>query len=100
MNSHEQLAEEPARIEREIVHTRASLHRKLDEIQHRLNPREQALARAERVKEALQNIDPTPYAGIAAAAAVGVGAVMALKGLRRRSYPAPVTPTAEDMMGE
>ena len=100
MNSHDTLAQEPARIEREIVQTRASLQRKLDEIQHRLSPREQVRASAERVKSAVQSIDPAPYAGVAALAAVGVGAAMALKGLRHRSASDRITPTAEDMMGE
>jgi ElaB/YqjD/DUF883 family membrane-anchored ribosome-binding protein len=114
MSSHD-LADEPARLEREIEHTRASLHRKLDEIQHRLNPREQVRAKveevragaeratsqlragaeratsqlrasAERAKSAVQNADPSPYCGVTAVAAVAVGTAMAVQGLRRRSH--------------
>ena len=103
MSSHEPLADEPARLEREIVHTRESLHRKLDELQHRLDPREQVRAKTERVKSAVQNVDPTSYAGVAAVAAVGIGAVMAIRGFRacaNHKRIAPIEPTADDFIGE
>jgi hypothetical protein len=99
MNSND-LMSEPARIERDIAHTRASLHRKIDEIQHRLNPREQVRAQAERVRSAVRSVDPTPYAGAAALAAVGVGAAMAVTGLRRCHHASAITPDASDFIGE
>jgi ElaB/YqjD/DUF883 family membrane-anchored ribosome-binding protein len=92
MNDHERITNDPARIEREIVHTRESLHRKLEELQHRLSPRE-------RVRAAVERIDPRPYTGIAALAAVGVGTVMAVSGWRRSRTPNGLHDPA-DMMGE
>lgn len=92
--------DDPARIERDISHTRASLHRKLDELQHRLNPRERVRAQAERVKAVVQNADPTPYTGAAALAAVGIGTAMAVRGLRRRNHDDVITPDAADLAGE
>lgn len=92
--------DDPAVIEREIAHTRASLHRKLDELQHRLSPRERVRAQAERVKSAVRNVDPTPYTGAAALAAVGVGSAMAVRGLRRRNHRDAIAPDAPDLAGE
>jgi hypothetical protein len=113
MSSRELLADEPARIEREIVHRRASLHRKLEVLQHRLSPREQMREGAERVTAAVRhetervttavrNVDPRAYAGVAALAAVGIGTAMAVQGLRRRTNGAcSIEPAAAaDMMGE
>lgn len=111
MSSHDLIAEEPARIEREIVQTRESLHRKLEELQHRLSPREQMRAgaervtatvrhEAERVTSAVRNVDPGPYVGIGALAAVGAGVAMAVRGLRSRNGACCIEPTADDMMGE
>lgn len=111
---------DPATIEHEIVETRASLHRKLDELQHRLNPRERVRAAVQpvtdrvrsatdRVRSATENvrgaasgIDQQAYAGIAALAAVGVGTALAVKGLRRRNGLSsdPITPSDVDLMGE
>lgn len=104
---------DPATIEGEIVETRMSLHRKLDELQHRLNPRERVRAAVqpyaervrsatESVKSAAQNVDQQAYAGFAALAAVGVGTALAVKGLRRRNgrTPEPITPSDVDLMGE
>jgi len=91
---------DPARIERDIAHTRASLNRKLEELQHRLNPRERIRAESERVKSAVRNIDPGPYAGAAALAAIGVGTAMAMKGLRRRNHDGAIAPDAADLTGE
>ena len=113
MNSNDPLGD-PSSIERDIVHTRASLHRKLDELQHRLNPRERMRAEAERVrstvrhetervKSAVRNVDPGPIAGVAALAAVGVGTAMAVNGFRRRNgnhREDAITPGAEDSLGE
>lgn len=111
MSSRDLLADEPARIEREIVETRAALHRKLEELQHRLSPRERMREEAqrmttavrneaERVTSAVRNVDAGAYAGVAALAAVGVGTAMAVQGLRRRNGADCIAPTAEDMMGE
>lgn len=92
---------DPAVIEREIAHTRASLQRKLDELQQRLNPRERVRAEAERVKAAVRNVDPKPYTGAAALAAVGIGAAMAVRGLRRRNHhDGAIVPDAADLAGE
>ncbi len=100
MNSNDPM-DDPARIERDISHTRASLHRKLDELQHRLNPRERVRAQAERMKAVVRNADPTPYTGAAALAAVGVGTAMAVRGLRRRNdHQDVMTPDASDFAGE
>lgn len=110
MNSHDRNAD-PQVIERDIAHTRASLHRKLDELEHRLNPRERVKAEterlastvrqeAERVKAAVRNVDPAPVAGVMALAAVGVGAAMAVTGLRRRSQPDVIETGAADALGE
>ncbi len=110
MNSNDPI-DDPARIEREIAHTRASLHRKIDELQHRLNPRERMRAETERVKSAVRvetervksavrNVDPGPYAGAAALAAVGVGTAMAVRGLRRRNNHDAITPDEADFAGE
>lgn len=95
------LVDEPAVIEREIDLRRASLHRTLEELQHRLNPRE-------RVKAAVGRVDPRAYvaaaenyAGAAALAAVGVGTALAVRGLRRcYSGKETIEPSAVDMMGE
>ena len=111
MSSRDLLAEEPARIEREIVETRAALHRKLDELQNRLSPRVRMREEtqrmttavrneAERVTSAVRNVDVGAYAGVAALAAIGVGTAMAVQGLRRRNGADCISPTAEDMMGE
>ena len=99
MNSNDPI-DDPARIERDIAHTRASLHRKIDELQHRLNPRERMRAETERVKSAVRNVDPGPYAGAAALAAIGVGTAMAVRGLRRRNNHDAITPGEADLAGE
>lgn len=111
MNSNDPI-DDPTRIERDIAHTRASLHRKIDELQHRLNPRERVRAETERVKSAVRvetervksavrNVDPGPYAGAAALAAIGVGTAMAVRGLRRRtSHEDVITPDGADFTGE
>lgn len=94
-------SKDPAVIEREIAHTRASLQRKLDELQHRLSPRERVRAEANRVRAAVRDVDPTPYTGAAALAAVGIGAAMAVRGLRRRNGDHDViTPDEADLAGE
>jgi hypothetical protein len=96
MSSRNLLADEPARIEREIVETRAALHRKLEELQHRLSPRERMREEsqrmttavrneAERVTSAVRNIDAGAYAGVAALADEGLGTPMAEQGLRKRN---------------
>jgi hypothetical protein len=92
---------DPAAIEREIAHRRASLQRKLDELQRRVNPRERVRAETERVKAAVRNVDPVPYTGAAALAAVGIGAAMAVRGLRRRNHhDDAITPDEADLAGE
>ncbi|HEX5474153.1 MAG TPA: DUF3618 domain-containing protein [Vicinamibacterales bacterium] len=69
--------QEPAEIQAHIEHTRASLDRKLNELQHRLNPRVQF----DRIKEEIRE---RPVAGWAAVGAVAAGTWMAISGLRHR----------------
>ncbi len=103
---------DPETIEHEIVETRMSLHRKLDALQHRLNPRERVRnavqpyadrvrGMASNVRTATSSVDQNAVAGFAALAAVGVGTAMAVRGLRRRNGQCdPITPSDVDMMGE
>lgn len=98
-------------IEHEIVETRMSLHRKLDALQHKLNPRERVRNAVQPytdrvrgvvsdVRSATSGVDQNSVAGFAALAAVGVGTALAVRGLRRRGEPEPITPSDVDMMGE
>jgi hypothetical protein len=103
MNRYETpVMDDPAVIEREIAHRRASLQRKIDELQHRLSPRDRVRAEAERVKAAVRNVDPTPYAGIAALGAVAVGTAMAVRGLCRGACGTngAIVPGPDDAVGE
>lgn len=103
MNRDETLADDPAVIEREIVHTRASLQRKIEALQHRLNPRERVREETERVKAAVRNVDPTPYAGVAALGAVALGTAMAVRGLRgccNGRHDDAIAPGPDDAVGE
>ena len=63
-------------IEGEIAETRASLDRKIEELERRLDPRQVGV----RLRHALS---PEPYLGWIAASAVAVGSVLAARGLRR-----------------
>ena len=79
---------ETAVIESDIVRTRASLDRKLNEIERRLAPDH---VKAE-LKDALRRrLNPEPYMGWIATGLVAVGSVMAIRGARRHreaAFPA------------
>ena len=120
--------DDPARIEREIEATRASLHRKVDELQHRLNPKERVRSAVHTAQCAVQNAVSSAqdavqhavssaqgavrngdarayaenYAGAAAVGAIAVGTALALRGLRRcyGNGVEHVEPSAVDIMGE
>jgi hypothetical protein len=68
-------------IEADIARTRASLNRRLQELEHRLSPGE----RLAQVKATLdpRRLDPRPYPEWMAAAFVAIGAGLALAGWRR-----------------
>jgi hypothetical protein len=71
---------ELAAIENDIIRKRASLDRKLTEIERRLAPDH---VKAE-LKQALKRrIDPEPYLGWIATGLVAVGGWMAVRGARR-----------------
>jgi hypothetical protein len=83
------MAEAPrdvAAIEAEIARTRASLNRRLQELEHRLSPTE----RLAQVKSQLdiRRLDPRPYPEWIAVAAVIAGSLLALAGWRRSRQPA------------
>jgi hypothetical protein len=73
-----------AEIEADIARTRASLNRKLQELEQRLSPTE----RLSQVKARLdpKRLDPRPYPEWIAVAAVVVGAAMAVTGWRRSRH--------------
>jgi hypothetical protein len=78
--SYDRSRPEMAAIERDIVRTRASLDRKLTEIERRLAPDH---VKAE-LKQALKRrANPEPYLGWIATGLVAVGGWMALRGARR-----------------
>jgi Protein of unknown function (DUF3618) len=75
-----------AALEGNIAATRASLDRKIDELERRFDPR--------RIKMRVRaKLNPEPYLGWIAASAVAVGGVLAARGLRRR--PAAAAPIDE-----
>jgi hypothetical protein len=77
---HNPSAPQMAAIESDIARTRASLDRKLGEIERRLAP---AHVKAE-LKQALKRrLDPDPYLGWIATGLVAVGGWMAVRGARR-----------------
>ena len=73
-------------IEADIARTRASLNRRLIELERRLSPSHR-LAEARRSLDPrrldLRRLDPRPYPEWIAAGSVAVGAVLALAGWRR-----------------
>ena len=86
---------DPAVLEAEIARTRASLDSKLQELERRFSPRE-------RLAEVRARLDPRPYAGWAAVAAVAAGTWMAVSGVRRRYRNDSVMSDedAAEMLGE
>jgi Protein of unknown function (DUF3618) len=85
---YEMQAHDLAVIQNDIVRTRASLDRKLSEIERRVAPDH---VKAE-LKHALKRrLDPEPYLGWIATGLVAVGGWMALRGARRshsQAFPA------------
>lgn len=77
MNTSDTVEREPAEIEAGIARTRASLDRKIEEIEKRLDPRRQWAQARHRYE--------TPVLAWAAVTAVAAGAWMAVSGLRRHS---------------
>ena len=69
---------DPAAIEADIARRRASLDRKLDEIEQRLIRTPQ-----QRLTEIRERVERIPFAAWGAVAAVAAGSWMALSGLRR-----------------
>jgi hypothetical protein len=86
---------DPASLEAEIARTRASLGRKLQELERRFSPRA-------RLAEVRARVDPTPYVGWAAVAAVAAGTWMAVSGVRRYrdGHAAMSDEDAAEMLGE
>jgi MYXO-CTERM domain-containing protein len=68
-------------IEADIARTRASLNRKIQQIEQRLSPSEQLA----RVKSSInpQRFDPRPYPEWIAVGAIALGSLLALAGWRR-----------------
>lgn len=76
MSSEATFERSPAEIEANIAATRASLDRKLHDLEARLSPRARFIELRARVR-------PQDYLGLAAVAAIATGAAMAVRGLRR-----------------
>lgn len=74
--TNELMERSPEQIEREIAQTRASLDRKLLELERRFSPREQ-------LQRLRRRLDPEALAAWAAVGAVATGAYLAFTGLRR-----------------
>ena len=66
----------PAEIEASIEQKRASLDRKIEELERRLSPREQ-------LSRVRARLNPEAYTGMAAVGAVAAGTLMAMRGWRR-----------------
>lgn len=66
----------PEELEMRVAETRASLDMKIHELERRLSPRQQ-------MRRVRAQLNPEPYLGAAAAAAVVTGAALAVKGWRR-----------------
>ena len=77
MTSTDLTEQSPEELEMRIAETRASLDVKVRELERRLSPREQA-------RRVRARLNPEPFLGFGAAAAVVTGAVMATLGLKRR----------------
>jgi hypothetical protein len=68
-------------IEAEIARTRASLNRRLEELEHRLSP-------SQRLAEVKSRLNPRPHPEWLAVAAIVAGSLLALAGWRRSRQPA------------
>lgn len=78
----------PDEIEAQISQTRASLDRKLEELEHRLSPREQ-------LQRVTSRIHPEQYVAWAAVGAVAAGTYLAIRGWRQLH---PATNGDEDLL--
>ena len=76
MSSEATFERTPEQIEADIAATRASLDRKLQDIEARLSPRA-------RLNELRARVHPENYLGLAAVAAIATGIALAMRGLRR-----------------
>lgn len=89
-------SDDPAVLQAEIARTRASLDRKLSELEYRLNPKV-------KFAQLKTRLDPRPYTGWIAAGAIAAGVWMMVAGLRRYRFarrPGMDDPSMADMMGE
>jgi hypothetical protein len=68
-------------IEAEIARTRASLNRRLEELEHRLSPSQRLAEVKSRID--IRRLDPRPHPEWLAVAAVVTGSLLALAGWRR-----------------
>jgi hypothetical protein len=66
----------PEEIQSQIAETRASLDRKLQELEHRLSPRE-------RLQRVAAHLHPEQFAPWAAVGAIATGTYLAVRGWRR-----------------
>lgn len=81
--SQEAQARQPEDIEARIVETRASLERRLEELERRLSPREH-------LKRVATRVHAQQYVPWAAAAAILAGLYLAVRGLRRYHHVRPL----------
>lgn len=87
---------DPVALQADIARTRASLDRKLHELEYRLNPKV-------KIAQIKSRLDPRPYSGWIAIAAVAAGAWMTIAGVRRYRFSngrGMDDPNVAEMMGE
>ena len=87
---------DPVALQADIARTRASLDRKLHELEYRLNPKI-------KLAQIKSRLDPRPYSGWLALAAVAAGAWMTIAGVRRYRFAnrrGIDDPYVGEMMGE
>ena len=96
MNTMEETPRELSEIEADIARTRASLNRKLIELEKRLSPSHQIAQVKARYNP--RRLDPRPYPEWIAVAAVAVGTVLALRGWRQARAPLADETDLEDVI--
>jgi hypothetical protein len=84
MSSQAILERSPEQIEADIVARRASLDRKLHDLETRLSPKA-------RFNELRARVHPQEYLGLAAVAAVATGTALAVRGFRRTRREEPAS---------
>lgn len=87
---------EVTEIEGDIARTRASLNRRLQELEHRLSPGEKLAQVKSRLD--VRRFDPRPHPEWIAAGAVALGSVLALAGWRRSRSAAIDEADLEDVV--